>query len=368
MQRDKREKIKKSRDVPVLFWVIAVLCAICGVLHRAFIKSPAFSDKFNVTAGYFFRMAAAKISGITPFSLAEFLLFSSLVLIVALTVCLCRYAGRGKRYLVRSICFLLCIPMLIYSEFVIGFASGYRGAPLEDKLSLERKEVSAGDLYHTQMIVVSELNSCSDNISFAPDGFSVMPYGWGELNKKICTAYGKVCAAHDFINDFSSGVKPLVISKYMTYTHLSGIYTFFTGEANINTNYPEYVTAFTAAHEMAHQRGISKEDEANFIAFLVCTASDDPYLRYCGYLNMYEYLAGPLYSADTTLYSSAAGSLDPRVRTELKAYSEFFDKYRDSTASEVSDKLNDAYLQSQGTAGVKSYGMVVDLAVAYYKQ
>ena len=354
--------------MPVLFWIIAALCAICGALHRAFIGYPAFADKFNGTAGFLYRMAAAKVSGIIPFSAAEFLLLSSPVLIVALTVCLCRYANRGKRYLSRAICLLLCIPMLIYSEFVIGFASGYRGAPLDGKLSLERKEVSAGDLYHTQRIVISELNSCADEVSFAPDGFSVMPYGWEELNEKICAAYDKVCARHDFINDFSSGVKPLVISEYMTYTHLSGIYTFFTGEANINTNYPEFITAFTAAHEMAHQRGISKEDEANFVAFLVCTSSDDPYLRYCGYLNMYEYLASPLYSADTTLYSSAAGSLAPRVRTELKAYSQFFDKYRDSTASEVSDKLNDAYLQSQGTAGVKSYGMVVDLAVAYYKQ
>ena len=29
--------------------------------------------------------------------------------------------------------------------------------------------------------------------------------------------------------------------------------------------------------------------------------------------------------------------------------------------------VNDSYLQSQGTPGTKSYGMVVDLAVAYHK-
>ena len=72
------------------------------------------------------------------------------------------------------------------------------------------------------------------------------------------------------------------------------------------------------------------------------------------------------YVSALRLFDTSYNSLDPRVRGELKAYSEFFDKYRDSKASEVSDKLNEAYLESQGTAGVRSYGMVVDLAVAYY--
>ena len=49
---------------------------------------------------------------------------------------------------------------------------------------------------------------------------------------------------------------------------------------------------------MAHQRGIAREDEANFIAFLVCMASDDPYIRYSGYLEVYEYVASSLYSDD----------------------------------------------------------------------
>ena len=56
------------------------------------------------------------------------------------------------------------------------------------------------------------------------------------------------------------------------------------------------------------------------------------------------------------------------MKYDLRCYSEFFDKYRDSVASEVSDAVNDTYLKGQGqTAGSASYGMVVDLAVAYYK-
>ena len=53
----------------------------------------------------------------------------------------------------------------------------------------------------------------------------------------------------------------------------------------------------------------------------------------------------------------------------MAAYSEFFDKYRDSVVSEASNAINDLYLNANGDKnGTKSYGLVVDLAVAYYKE
>jgi hypothetical protein len=153
----------------------------------------------------------------------------------------------------------------------------------------------------------------------------------------------------------------------MTYTHISGVYTFFTGEANLNTNGPDYSLVYTTAHELAHQRGIAREGEANFIAFLVCIRCDDPYIKYSGYLNMYEYVTNALYSADYERFSKARALLNTEVKEELSAYNAFFKTYANSTASKVSGTVNNSFLQSQGTPGTKSYGMVVDLAVAYYR-
>jgi hypothetical protein len=57
--------------------------------------------------------------------------------------------------------------------------------------------------------------------------------------------------------------------------------------------------------------------------------------------------------------------LDPVARMEMSAYSKFFDKYRENVAATVTETVNNTYLTIQGTPGTKSYGMVVDLAVAY---
>ena len=182
----------------------------------------------------------------------------------------------------------------------------------------------------------------------------------------VATAASAPADKYDFIPRLVSRVKPIALSEALTYTHISGIYTYYTGEANINVNFPDYTIPYTAAHELAHQRGFLPEDEANFVAFLVCCEADDPYIRYSGYLNMYQYLNSALYEADTEVFSAVFMSLDQRVKNEMIAYNAFFEKYRDNKAADISSVINDNYLKFQGeSAGEKSYGMVVDLAVAY---
>ena len=196
-----------------------------------------------------------------------------------------------------------------------------------------------------------------------------MPYSYYEMTGKLNDAFAAYAEKADYISSFRASVKPVVLSVPMTYTHISGVYTFFTGEANVNVNFPDFCTPYTTAHEMSHQRGIAREDEANFVAFLVCMESDDVYIRYSALVNLLQYVSSALSRADSELYATVyRGHYSSALRSELSAYSKFFDEYRQSTASTVVGAVNDTFLQSQGqTQGTQSYGLVVDLFVAYYK-
>ena len=120
---------------------------------------------------------------------------------------------------------------------------------------------------------------------------------------------------------------------------------------------------------MAHQRGFAREKEANFVAFLVTVSCDSPYIRYSGYVSMVEYFSSALYKADKDLWKETMGKLDARIQGELRSYNAFFAKYKESQAAKVSTSMNDSYLKQQGQpAGSASYGLVVDLTVAYYQQ
>ncbi len=368
MNRSKPLSSSESRKrLPLFAWILYGILVPCVGLYIAFLVSPSFSDLFNRSVSPIVRGALSYLTGWIPFSLAEYLLLIlPLILFLLIRLGIKKYSDCWRDVLIFCAT-VLSVASLIFSSFVLGFAPAYRGTPLEEKLELDRRAVSAEELYETAHILAEAVNTEALNVGYSnATDFSVMPYGFLEMNDKLMDAYATTADRYDFVGHLRSRLKPVMLSRPMSYTHITGIYTFFTGEANLNVDFPDYTLPFTAAHELSHQRGIAREDEANFMAFLVCLASDDPYIRYSGYLNLYEYVASALYSASPELYWKANAILSPSVKAEMNAYSDFFDRYRDSVASEVSETVNNATLVLHGTEGVKSYGMVVELAVAYY--
>ena len=357
---------KKRFPLPLI--VLYALTACSAILYFIFTRSAAFSDWFNRNVSTVGRQALAYLSNLFPFSVTELLIllipfFVALLIYLAWT----RYSKTWHDAALYA-CSLLGVICAVFILFVWNFSPGYYGTTLDQKLELDRREVSAEELYQTATFLREEIDANAESILFLSNGSSVMPYSYSEMNQKLLDAYESFCEKHDFINTYTSRVKPIMLSEPMSYTHITGVYTFFTGEANLNVNFPDYTLPYTAAHELAHQRGIAREDEANFIAFLVCMESDDPYIRYSAALSVYEYVASALYSASYDLYAKSYYELPYNVRAERIAYSEFFDKYRENVAADVSEATNNAYLQSQGAKeGTQSYSMVVDLAVAYYR-
>ena len=357
-----------KRRLPVFAFVLyGIAVAALAVLVAARL-SPAFADTFNRYVGAVVRGALAHLTGWIPFSLGEAMVIFLPVAAVFMIVRACRKYSDSWRSVFVYLGSVLSVVSLLFSVFVFGFRTGYYGTTVDEKLGLDRSVVSPEELYYTAATLAAHVNSEAENVKYQYNDFSVMPYTFDEMSRRLVAAYDKVCDEYDFIPRLNSRVKPVMLSEPWTYTHISGVYTYFTGEANINTNFPDYTIPYTAAHEMAHQRGIAREDEANFIAFLVCISSDDPYIRYSGYLEVYEYVASSLYSADKNYYSAVYSSLKTNVRAEMAAYSAFFDKYRENVVANVSEAVNNSYLQIHGTVGSKSYGLVVDLAVAYYRR
>ena len=357
----------KYERLPLFAVLLYGLFGVSLVLYIIMSRSVAFADWFNGTVGAAVRSALSILTSWIPFSTGEaVILLLPLALFLVLRLAVRRYCGSWRAAFVY-VGILFSVVATLFSVFTMGFAAGYRGSTLDQKLELDRAPVSAQELYDTAVILVDHINRETEEVGFGEERFSVMPYSLADMNRRLNDAYDLTVEEYGFITHVDSRVKPVLVSEVMSYMHITGVYSFFTGEANINVNFPDYTIPYTAAHEMAHQRGIAREDEANFVAFLVTTRSTDPYIRYCGYLNAYEYVASALYRADRELYYKAYAHLNGQVKAEMAAYNDFYDKYRDTTVSQVSGAVNDSYLQSQGTPGTVSYGMVVDLTVAYYK-
>ncbi len=362
-----KEKLQVIRKyVPSVSLILFTLVPIAALIHLSGALFPRFADFFNIHISSFFRAVLAYLTNLLPFSLSEsiiiFLPFAVVIMFIVI-IPKTKYDIVGSW---RYVSALASVIAYIYVIFVFTFALGYQGTSVTDKLGMTQRDVSAEELYITATKLSTIVNDAADNIDFAIDGSSVIPYSHEELVDKLNAAYNSLSEKYEFVPKLYSNCKRIALSEPMTYTHISGVYTFFTGEANININFPDYTVAYTAAHEMSHQRGIAPEDEANFMAFLVCMESDDAYIRYSGAVNLFEYVCSALYKADRELYSKMYRGIDNNVKAEFAAYNAFFEKYEENVAANVTGSVNNAYLQIQGTEGTRSYGLVADLAVVYF--
>ena len=116
-------------------------------------------------------------------------------------------------------------------------------------------------------------------------------------------------------------------------------------------------------------RGFMREDEANFIAYLACRESNDPQFVYSGAVLAFIHSGNALYAdGGQEEYWEIYDSLCETARRDLSRDSAFWRQF-DGKVAEVSSQMNDAYLKvNRQEDGVKSYGRMVDLLLAMYRQ
>lgn len=350
--------IRRGLAVSAGFFVFSLAVLIVGAL------CTAFAEWYTTTISAFFRAALALLTAPFPFSLAETLVlagpaaFAILLLFRVLQRVFTKKKGCVRLFFERFLCLALCALSVLIQTFGIC----YKRKSAEERFALNTEALTEHDVYVSALLVRQMAEISRQSLLCNADGATQMPYDFQALKRKVRESYAKFLPALPPV----LSIKPVALSEPWTYLHISGMYMPFTGEANLNMNFPDYTLAFTACHETAHQLGIAYESEANFYAFLACLYADDDYLRYAGCLNLLEYLLADLSAKDLqTLFQS----MDAGIIGEWRAYSAFFEKYRASTAAKLSDSVNDGYLKSQGVAsGTANYSEVSRLAAAYLKQ
>lgn len=344
--------------------------AVSALLYGAMRLFPAFAEFFNNTVSAAGRRVFAFVSDLVPFSIAEAaVLLSPVAIVLAVVWAVKRVRRHGIAGCRRVIATALAILCFLASSFVLNGAAGYFGRSASEKLGFKGGTLTSGDLVFCAERLVEEINGAAAGGEIISDstGATVNPYSLGDTATYIADCYKVFSSKFGFPQSYVSVPKILATSPLVTYTHMAGIYCDYTGEININTNYPDYVVVSTVAHEMAHQRGVMPEDEANFVAWATLRESAFAYLRYAGALDAFTTVSSYLYKADADAYKEVRASLCNTAKNDLAAYSIFFDRYRDSKASKVTKSVNDAYLKSQGTQGTVAYDEATLLIVKYAK-
>ena len=311
--------------------------------------------------------AVGTIFAAAPFSAVEWLIYMAIVGVIAAIVLTVVRSVRHKHALRRwaklGSCLLLAASV-IFSMFAFCWAPNYRSAGLAYELGLEVRERSSDTLAAALGEIVDEMNEVVTELPAGERG-AVDWGGFDDQSTAARRAWMRLAEESEFFADCKPlWTKPVAASRALSHAGLTGIFLPFTGEANVNADFPDSGRIFTMAHETAHAMGCAAENEANFAALLACRASDDPLARYSGLLAAFSYCYNALCSVDREAAYEQWYRLPERATDDYHERSEYWKSF-EGEIQKVATSVNDAYLKAMNQpSGVKSYGEVVDLILA----
>lgn len=153
--------------------------------------------------------------------------------------------------------------------------------------------------------------------------------------------------------------------RALDYLGVSGFYFPWTGEAHYNGGAPPVGHPQTVAHEMAHQRGYAREDEANFVGFLAAALAPDTWPRYSAHVFAHRQLIRAIAIHDPEVAMDLIKRRLPGVQRDIDASNAYWARFA-GPARRAAATVNDTYLRTHRVpGGILSYGRSVELLVAW---
>lgn len=311
--------------------------------------------------------ALAALNSHLPFSVAEALIGLAAAAVIAyiiyIVISMLRGGGRLKR-LYAAVINLLAAGLAVYAGFCMLWGVYYYGDDFMTRSALKNENISVEQLEAVTRYFAERSNEYAEQVPRDEDGNYIADRA--AILARSDKVYENIERELPCLAGPAVRAKGVYFSRLMSYTDFTGFFFPFTAEANVNTDFPPALFASTVAHELAHQRGVAKEQEANFVAVLASLAYGDTEYCYSACLLAYTHLGNALYSSDYEAWKSIYLSLSEDVRRDFAANREYWAQF-ETPVQKVSNTVYEGFLYSYDQdMGLKSYGACVDLLVNYF--
>ena len=295
----------KKRGLAAIFFlcparhVLALLGALVIALHLAtrenYALNRTLSERFVRPVHRFL----SRVTAILPFSLAEWLIALVVIgILVYITIEILRMIRRRawRKGLYRILMSLLAAGLGIYGGFCLLWGVFYYGDDFMTRSGLPHEKISVEQLQRVTAWFADLANEYSDRVPRDENG--VCDLDRAAVLQKSPEVYRGLERQYPCLEGPEVRAKGVFFSRIMSYIDFTGFFFPLTAEANVNTDCPSCMFPATVAHELAHQRGVAKEQEANFVAVLACLDYGEPEYVYAAALLAYTHLGNALHDAD----------------------------------------------------------------------
>jgi hypothetical protein len=335
-------------------------------------RSPILVEKiFSLKFYRIIAQGVSRITGIFPFSVAEVIIVAAILIAIVQIIRsvkeLINSPRKRIRVLMKKLSVLAVILSLIYFLFITMWGLNYHRLPFEEIVGLDMQDVKPEELEALSRYLVDRANELRELVEENSDGIMILPDGVNGGLKRADLGYKAASVLYPELGGKYGRPKGVMLSKVMSYQGIGGVYFPFTAEANVNISGPHFMIPATALHEMAHQRGFARENEANYIAYITAAMHPDYDFQYSGTMLALIHTMGALRRLDSPKATEIRQQYSPGVLRDLEDWNKHLAEY-EGIINRVSNAINNKYLQVNAqTDGVLSYNRMVHLLVAHYR-
>ncbi|MEM7484885.1 MAG: DUF3810 domain-containing protein [Bacteroidota bacterium] len=302
--------------------------------------------------------------GWVPFSVGD--LFYSVLVLLAF-----RYVYKHwKSIRKKPILFLkniLVVLSIVYFAFHLLWGLNYYRQPITWKLGIE-KEYTLDQLVSITEHLTKQANNYHVQITGDTIDLVEIPYSRKEIFKKTVEGYESLKQLYPYFEYKTTSLKASIYSLPLTYMGYGGYLNPFSNEAQVNGFLPAFRLPTVSGHEVGHQLGYSAEDATNLIGFLVTKENDDIYFKYAAYSHALGYCLSDLSRKDEEKFNELIEKLNPGVKKNFKAVSEFWEYYENPLEPMFKSAFNTFLKANNQEEGIKSYNSVVGLVIGYHEK
>ena len=357
-----RQKFPKAKLRWLAFLVLIIICIRAAATNQSWIE-----NNYSISFYRYFSSAQRWIFGWLPFSFGDIIYLCTLLWLIYLVYLFISKLVRKKitasatRKTLLNIVFLFA---LIYIIFNLFWGLNYNRNTISKQLSLTTIRIDTAELKELQLLLLRRVNDTKQTL---------IDSGTNPLSREVMlttavVSYKTLQNKFPFIHYANRSVKPSLFGWWGNYLGFTGYYDPFTGEAQVNTTVPKFMQPYTACHEIAHQLGYAKEEEANFVGYLAAMASDNILFHYSAYLDLFVYTNRELYYTDSLFAKSAVKNLLPGVKADLKEWRDFAKKHKNPFEPVITWMYGNYLKANQQPKGLNSYDEVIVDLIAYYKK
>lgn len=353
-------KYKPSRQVITLLSLLVLI-----VLLVLFRQSPERVERYYYQGFYqFISHILHPVLNAVPFSIGDIIYA---LVILSLLFGLFRlvrflFIRQPKKAGVLLLRFFICLE-IAWLWFYCFWGLNYYRPPAAHLLGYNDTTYTIKDVATVTNLIIDSANSlrpCIDTVSADPVNKTTYQYSISAV-ASLKTLSAKFTA-------IKPRAKASMYGGVLNYLGTSGYFNPFTGEAQINAQMPFFDKPFVSCHEMGHQTGWAREDEANFAGYLAGTNSGSALLRYSAYYAGIEEFMRYLRRRDTTAYRTLRKKISPLVFSDFKADSAYWTKYQGG-AEMVSGMMFDKFLKANNQPhGLRTYNRMIILTMGYYRK